>query len=114
METDSWITGPRVDGTLDFLIRISLQLKEGCSLQRGPSDSWEGGTPWALHMSHQLFHRILTAGGTTATTKPTIPGLRCCQDMSRPSVEGTVYQGRGGSIQRTPRRARILPASQGE
>lgn len=39
METDSWITGPRVDGTLDFLIRISLQLKEGCSLQRGPSDS---------------------------------------------------------------------------
>lgn len=39
MEADSWIAGPRVDGTLDFLIRISLQLKEGCSPQRGPNDS---------------------------------------------------------------------------
>lgn len=39
MEANSWTTGPRVDGTLDFLIPISLQLKEGCSLQLGPSDS---------------------------------------------------------------------------
>lgn len=102
--SDHW---SRVDGTFGFLVQISLQAMGGCSLQLGPSNSLEEETSWALQCPTSCFTWILTAGGAT-TKNPTTTGLRCCQDVGGLSMEGTVCQGRGGSMERRPGGARSL------
>lgn len=94
MEADSWTTGPRVDGTLDFLIPISLQLRKAASYSLAPATLRKGRLHGPYKCPTSCLTWILTAAGTTATTKPTVTGLRCCQDMGRPSVEGAVCQER--------------------
>lgn len=100
-EADSWTTGPTADGILDFLIPVSLQLRKASTYSLAPVTLRKGRLHGPYKCPTSCFTRILTASGTTATTEPTVTGLRCCQDMGGPPVEGTVCQGRGGSMQRT-------------
>lgn len=58
-----------------------------------------------LTVSHQLFHMDPHSWWDN-NKNPTTTGLRCCQDVGGPSVEGTVCQGRGGSMERRPGGAR--------
>lgn len=92
-EAGSWTTGPRMDGTLDFLVQNSLQPREAAHCSAAVT--LRKRTLRVLQMSH-----CFTRSSQPVSNKATTTGLPRGQDVGGPPG-GTVCPGSGGYTEET-------------